>query len=122
MDVLSGIKGPAFFVACDLERRPEDDCATHLRRQYERQYEALRTVPIWYVGPFMPGLLGFYLAVTARVAEVIGWGNALTGIAGPAAVSFGLIGIILFANWVGARGLKRKIEEIDALASPDTLT
>lgn len=100
----------------NLDRRPEDSCVTHLRRQYERQYEALRSVPRWYVGPFIPGIMLFYFAVTAGVAEVIGWQDAIVGIAGPAAISFGIISVILAANWLAARSLKRKIEAMDALA------
>lgn len=100
----------------NLARLPEDPCLVHLRRQYERQYEALRAVPLWYIGPLIPGVALLYIAVTARVAEKTGWMQALEGIAGSAAITFGIFALVAVANWFGARSLKRKIAEIDALA------
>lgn len=100
----------------NLKRRPEDNCLQHLRRQYNHQYEALRDVPRWYIGPFVPGIVLFYVAVTAGVAEVIGWANALAGIAGPASITLGLFALVAGANWLAARMLKKKVDELDALA------
>lgn len=102
--------------ASNLDRRPEDPCVLHLRRQYERQFEALRDVPKWYLGPLIPGLALFYFAVTLGTAEVTGWLEALRGIAWPVVATIGLFGVIALANWIAARSLRRKIEEIDALA------
>jgi len=102
--------------ASNLDRRPEDPCVLHLRRQYERQFEALRDVPKWYLGPLIPGLVLFYFAVTLGTAEVTGWVEALRGIALPVVATIGLFGVIGLANWIAARSLRRKIEEIDALA------
>ncbi len=100
----------------NLQRHPEDPCLVHLRRQYERQFEALRAVPLWYIGPLVPGVTLLYLAVTARVAETIGWIDALGGIASSAGITFGIFGLVALANWFAARSLKQKIDEIDALA------
>ncbi|AWW74738.1 hypothetical protein CD351_09915 [Erythrobacter sp. KY5] len=102
--------------ASNLERRPEDACVVHLRRQYQRQYEALRDVPRWYLAPLMPGVILFYYAVTAKVAEVMGWLRAIEGAAGPAAITFGIFALVALANWIGARALKKKVDEIEALA------
>ncbi len=101
--------------ASNLERRPEDPCAAHLRRQYARQHEALRAVPLWYIGPLVPGIVAFYAAVTARLAEAVGWARALEGLIWPASVTFGLLGIVALANWIAARALSRKIAQLDAL-------
>ncbi|EAQ30157.1 hypothetical protein NAP1_05255 [Erythrobacter sp. NAP1] len=102
--------------ASNLDRRPEDACLVHLRRQYQRQYEALRDVPRWYLAPLMPGVILFYYAVTSRVAEVTGWLRAIEGAAGPAAITFGIFALVALANWIGARALKKKADEIEALA------
>jgi len=102
--------------ATNLARRPEDPCRVHLRRQYQRQYDALRSVPRWYVGPIVPGMVLFYLAVTDRVADEIGWERALEGAIGPAAVTVGILAFVLLANWYAARWLKREIDALDALA------
>jgi hypothetical protein len=41
--------------ASNLAPQPEEPCLTHLERQYRRQYDALQSVPLWYVGPLVPG-------------------------------------------------------------------
>jgi hypothetical protein len=98
-----------------LPARPEAACLDHLRRQYERQYQALVTVPKWYLAPLLPGILAFYGAVTLRVAQAAGWSAALDGMWWPLGASFGVFGAIALANWWAARALKRQIERIDAL-------
>jgi general stress protein CsbA len=100
----------------NVERLPEEPCLTHLRRQYARQYAALRAVPAWYVGPLIPGCTLLYLGVAAGVAENAGWRTALTGIAQPAAITFGIFAAIALLNLVVARGLKRKLDALDRLA------
>lgn len=102
--------------AANLVRRPEDACRVHLRRQYCHQRDALRAVPLWYIGPLVPGIALFYGAVTWNVAQVTGWSAALDGIAGPLAITFGIFGAIALANGLAARALTRKIDELDALA------
>ena len=102
--------------ASNLDRRPEDRCLDHLRRQYEHQYRALRDVPLWYIGPFIPGLVLFYVAIVASTAEVTGWGSALKAAVTPMSITFGIVALVALANWLGARALKRKIEQLDALA------
>ncbi|MEM7778899.1 MAG: hypothetical protein AAF697_00750 [Pseudomonadota bacterium] len=105
----------------NLDRQPEDDCVTHLRRQYERQYDALRKVPIWYVGPFMPGLALFYVSIAAGYAETVGWKDALIGVAGPVSYSLAFAVVVLLLNWWVARALKAKIDNLDALVSTEAL-
>ncbi|MBV7259977.1 hypothetical protein [Erythrobacter crassostreae] len=100
----------------NLTRRPEDPCITHLRRQYQRQYDALRAVPKWYLGPFIPGMLMFYAVTTVEVAESNGWAEALSGIVGPASATIAIFGGVALANWWAARSLKAKISSLDALA------
>ena len=102
--------------ASNVERLPEEPCLVHLRRQYARQYAALRAVPAWYVGPLIPGCTLLYLGVAAGVAENAGWRTALTGIAQPAAITFGIFAVIALLNLFGARGLKRKLDALDRLA------
>lgn len=102
--------------ASNLVRHPEEPCLAYLTRQYRRQYEALRAVPLWYVAPLLPGVIGFYLVVTAKVAERTGWIGALEGLAGPAAVTFGVFGAVALANMWAARSLKRKLASMEALA------
>lgn len=101
--------------AGNLDRRPEDTCLDHLRRQYGHQLRALLAVPVWYIGPLVPGTALFYFAVTKRVADAAGWSVAIEGMWAPLAVSFGIFALIALANWIAARGLLRKIDELDAL-------
>ena len=102
--------------ASNLEQRPEDPCLLHLRRQYEHQYNALRSVPVWYLGPLVPGLLMFFAAITIGAAETLGWLRALEGTAGYFATMVGLFAAIAFLNAFAARSLRRRIEALDALA------
>jgi len=100
----------------NIDRRSEDPCLVHLKRQYERQHEFLRNVPLLYLGPLVPGIAMFYGVVAFRVAQVSSWAITLEGLAGPIAITVALFGFIALANWLAARSLARKIEEIDALA------
>lgn len=99
--------------AGNLTRRPEEPCLVHLRRQYARQYIALRSVGTWYLAPLVPGLVLFYAVIAWKVSLVAGWREALSGIAGPFALTLALFGAILAANLLAARGLKRKIDALD---------
>ena len=102
--------------ASNLVRLPEEPCLAHLRRQYTHQYAALNAVPKWYIGPLIPGVALFYIAVTIRMAERTSLATALEGMAVPAAITFGIFALVAVANWLAARGLKRKIAQLDALA------
>lgn len=103
----------------NLERRPEDSCREHLRRQYEHQRAALAAVPLWYLGPLVPGMLLIFGTVTAKVAEQAGWATALAGIAGPAAISFGIFGVIALLNLWGAKQLTREIRALDEMSEDE---
>lgn len=98
------------------ERHPEQPCLDHLQAQYRRQYTALRAVPVWYLGPLVPGVALFYLAIAAGVARKTGWPVALEGLLVPLCINFGLFGAIALANWIAARSLKRELDAMSALA------
>lgn len=102
----------------NLERLPEEPCLAHLRRQYARQYAALRAVPAWYIGPLIPGCALLYVAVAAGVAEVAGWRAALSGIVQPAAITFGIFAAIALVNWWAAQRIRRDIARLEQLAAP----
>ena len=102
--------------ASNVERLPEEPCLAHLRRQYERQYVALKAVPVWYIGPLLPGVVLLYVVIAARVAEQTDLVTAIEGMLAPASVTFGIFAVIIAANMLAARALKRKIDELDALA------
>lgn len=103
--------------ASNVERLPEEPCLAHMRRQYARQYEALRAVPAWYIGPLIPGCVLLYVAVAAGVAEVAGWRAALSGIVQPVAITFGVFGAVALLNWWAAQRIRREIKRLDALAA-----
>ncbi|MHA7818311.1 MAG: hypothetical protein ACX930_01555 [Erythrobacter sp.] len=102
--------------ASNLARRPEDACLTHLRRQYQHQQAALAAVPRWYIGPMVPGVVLFCVAIVAGVAEQVGWSRAIQGTLPYFAIVFAVFAAVAGANWFGARALTRKIDELDALA------
>jgi len=101
--------------AGNLERRPEDPCLVHLRRQYARQYAALRSVGTWYLAPLLPGLILFYAVVAWKVSLVAGWGEALSGLAVPFGATIAVFAAILAANLWAARGLKQRLDALEDL-------
>ncbi|BDI61111.1 hypothetical protein [Qipengyuania nanhaisediminis] len=101
--------------ASNIARRVEEPCALYIRRQYRRQYDALRRVPAWYIGPLLPGTAMFYAVVTYKVARVSDLGTALAGLTGPAAVTFGLFAAVALANVLAARALKRKLDQLEGM-------
>lgn len=117
------IGGGVLIVLRNLDRRagnlppqPEEPCLIHLERQYRRQLAALESVPVWYIGPLVPGVLAFYAAVAAGVAEAKGWQAALEGMAWPFAVTFGLFAVVILLNWFAARAIAAKLARLKALA------
>lgn len=102
--------------ASNLDRRLEEPCLDHLARQYRRQFEALTRVPLWYIGPLVPGIIALFAAVAAGVAEVAGWQAALAGITQPALIVGGVFAAIIALNLMAARRLRRDLERIERLA------
>lgn len=101
--------------AGNLERRPEEPCVVHLRHQYRRQYEALRSVPAWYIGPLVPGFLLLYGTVTWKSAEALGWRAALEGMALPVLATLAGGAFIVLLNRWAARGIRRKLDALDEM-------
>lgn len=102
--------------ASNLDRRHEEPCLDHLARQYRRQYNALKSVPLWYIGPLVPGSIAVFAAVAAGVAEVKGWQAALAGITEPVLIHGGVFAAIIALNLIAARRLLRDLERIERLA------
>ena len=92
------------------------------KRQLERQRDALRSVWIWYLLPFVPGMCVFLIGLfdfALRTASEAGRPVE----AGRLALSFGLVvavvAAVFFAVWKlnqhATRKLESEIEELDAL-------
>lgn len=95
--------------------RPEQSCLDHLRGQYRRQYDALRSVPQWYLGPPTLGLGALYAAITVRAADSIGWASALEGMAWPVLATLGGFGGIAALNLWAARAIRQRLEALEGL-------
>jgi hypothetical protein len=80
----------------------------YYRRELVRQRDLLRSVWLWYVGPFVPGLIVFAIGVTPRQAAVAG---ALINAVPLAA----LLGSIIWLNHRAANRLDRQIAELENL-------
>lgn len=102
--------------ASTLPAQPEEPCLAHLERQYRRQLEALESVPAWYIGPLVPGVLAFFASVTAGVAQSKGWIAALEGAAFPFAVTFGLFAAVILLNRLAARSIASDLARLRSLA------
>lgn len=113
----------AAFIAYQLRRRaaasapPAAELASTLlafhRKELERQRDALRSVPIWYLGPLVPGLGLFFtggaMLQAERGANAVLWAGFCFGFW---ALVFGLIA---WLNLVAARELDRQVKELDAM-------
>lgn len=109
------------FVVWQLHRRgsaiapPEAEAArpilVHQRAQLVRQRDALASVGLWYLAPFVPGLMLVMLAPAFR--HGIGAIHAGAWIA--VGVNIAMFAGIWWLNRHGARRLQKAIDEIDAL-------
>jgi hypothetical protein len=85
-----------------------------LREQLVRQRDALRSILVWYLLPWLPGL-AFLFAGNGLDPEIEAAGPPIWArwlvLAGIAA----FIGGIWWLNQLGARRLQKRIDEIDAL-------
>ncbi len=96
-------------------RRPEQSCREHLRNQLLRQRDLLRRVPLWYLAPLLPGVLGIYGATAIRVAAKAGWGEALGGIWMPLAGTAAFFAFVAWLNLAAARRLEAEIAQIEGV-------
>jgi uncharacterized membrane protein (DUF485 family) len=79
-----------------------------------RQRDALRTVWLWYLAPFMPGLVLWFAALwvgTPSNMQTVKWGISLGASAAFAGLVFAAIAVL---NLVGAARLGRLIDELDS--------
>ena len=96
------------------KHRPEEDCRSHLIAQHRRQADALRKVPLWYIGPLLPGVLGVYLSVALRaVGQVDAW-DILVEIGRPLGLTLAFFAFVIWLNLRAARKLERQVEELEA--------
>ena len=94
-------------------RRPEEDCRSHLIGQYRRQAEALRTVPLWYIGPLMPGVLGVYGTVAIEAARRGRFAEFVSEMGLPFGLTLAFFGFVIWLNQRAAHSL-RQAEELEA--------
>ncbi len=102
--------------AGNLPALPEEPCLAHLERQYSHQRKALESVPLWYVGPLVPGTLAFFAAVTFRTAQNKGWSAAIDGALSPFGITFGVFLAVILLNRFAARRIAADIARLKALA------
>lgn len=105
--------------ASNISREPEMPCLNYLRCQYVRQRDALRSVPRWYLAPFVPGLIVLFGLVTHEIARARGLGAALGAVAVPAGMVLITMLVVAGLNlWEAAR-LQRKIEQLDEITAAE---
>ncbi len=78
------------------------------RRELERQRDLLRDVPLWYVGPFVPGTAVFLLG--GYLAKPEAWPMFLFVVLTTSAT----LGGIVWFNRRGAKKLEAQIRDLDA--------
>lgn len=84
----------------------------HHRASLARQRDLLRRVVVWYVGPFIPGILLLFVAIALMVARAAPFEVWALGIAKPALVVVGVLLLVVWNNRMAARKLQ---EQLDAL-------
>jgi len=100
-------------------RVPEDNglqnCVAFHRRELERQRDLLRSIALWYLGPLIPGIVLFSIAVIApkiRPDHPADWWRALPALVIAAAWFWFTIRL----NRRAADHLQRTIDELDRIA------
>ena len=78
------------------------------RRELVRQRDLLRSVWLWYIGPFVPGLIVFGMGVNPRHGAA-SWWNAVPFLC--------IFGGVMWLNHRAASRLNQQIAEIDNLES-----
>ncbi len=92
-----------------------ESCVAFHRRELERQRDLLRSIGLWYLGPLMPGVVVFSLAVIApkiRPEHPADWWRALPGLA----IMVAWFWFTIRLNRRAAAGLQRTIDELTRVA------
>jgi hypothetical protein len=100
------LRGHASSEAPPVDGPTERLVAWH-RAELERQRQLLLRVPVWYVGPLMPGFAFFFAGFMVKSPER--WPTHLV----VCAIVIATMSGILWANRAGARKLERQIAELD---------
>ncbi|OYX48500.1 MAG: hypothetical protein B7Y90_09865 [Alphaproteobacteria bacterium 32-64-14] len=82
------------------------------RAEYVRQRDALKSVWLWYIGPVVPGLI-LWLVAMGMGAPGHTPVRTLGSLAGTAVVAALVFGGIILLNLLGAARLQRLIEDLD---------
>ena len=98
----------------NLDRRLERDSMSHIRAQYSRQIAALRSVPAWYIGPLVPGVVGIYGLTAFHAAKVTGWGAAIEKL-GP--LLGGTLAFFAFVIWINLKAAQKLEREMKTFAA-----
>jgi len=91
------------------------DYIARYREELRRQQSALRTVWLWYLAPWVPGIGVFTIGINQLLKHMLGnrapfWPIALVMVA-----MVGVFAGVLILNVGGSRRLQRKIHELDRL-------
>lgn len=89
------------------------DCRTYLRSQLARQAKALRSVPAWYIGPLLPGVLGLYLAVTLEAIGKASFTDWLENLGVPFFGTLAFFGLVIWINLRAAKAVEAEIAKLD---------
>lgn len=91
----------------------QGDLLAFQRLQLARQHAALRSVPVWYLGPFLPGIAVLCFARFTDLPPEEFW-PAVFGTAW-VVMTFAVVWLL---NHLAARRLARQIEDLDRIGDP----
>jgi hypothetical protein len=110
--IVAGIVYIAWRLARDARTTPppplEASTAEHLaahRANLEKQRDLLLSVPRWYIGPIVPGMVLFYVGTALEMparAGAVRWVTVAVGLSGTAAV----FAFLIWVNRLAARKLQ----------------
>jgi hypothetical protein len=92
-----------------------ESCVAFHRRELERQRDLLRSIGLWYLGPLIPGVVVFSVAIIEpkiRPDHPADWWRALPGLA----IMVAWFWFTIRLNWRAAAGLQRTIDELTRVA------
>lgn len=111
-------RGPSKAIPADLAI---SSCSEFLRKELQRQCDLLSSVWLWYLLPFVPGLLVFESGLLAQALQQPSASSHLRSVVTPFAITIVVSAIVFVGVWRlnqwAARKLQREIDALDRMGN-----
>jgi hypothetical protein len=113
--VLARLRSHGTAAPAPAAEAPTREHVAHYRAELVRQRDLLASVPRWYLGPLVPGMVLLVVGVALdALARGMPMGTVAARLMEPVGIIVGMFGVIAVANHVVAKRLTREIAALDA--------